>query len=74
MGFLAAGKRNCSKLKKKTRLNCFKTKAMWMGSSRNCMAQVFGIKWPNEPILLHEFITRVRAKTRARDTVTLRYM
>ena len=23
---------------------------MWIGSSRNCKAQPFGIKWPNEPI------------------------
>ena len=31
-------------------INCFKTEAMWIGSSRNCKAQPFGIKWPNEPI------------------------
>ena len=31
-------------------INCFKTEAMWIGSSRNCKAQPFRIKWPNEPI------------------------
>ena len=32
------------------KINCSKTEAMWIGSSRNCKAQPFGIKWPNEPI------------------------
>ena len=32
------------------KINCFKMEAMWIGSSRNCKTQPFGIKWPNEPI------------------------
>ena len=32
------------------KINCSKTEAMWIGSSINCKAQPFGIKWPNEPI------------------------
>ena len=32
------------------KINCSKTEAMWIGSSMNCKAQPFGIKWPNEPI------------------------
>ena len=32
------------------KINCFKTEAMWIGSSRICKAQPFRIKWPNEPI------------------------
>ena len=34
------------------KINCAKTEAMWIGSSRNnyCKAQLFGIKWPKEPI------------------------
>ena len=32
------------------KINCPKTEAMWISSSRNCKAQLFGIKWPNELI------------------------
>ena len=32
------------------KINCTKTKAMWIGSLRNNKSKPFGLKWPSEPI------------------------
>ena len=32
------------------KINCTKTEAMWIGSSRNNKSKPFGLKWPSEPI------------------------
>ena len=32
------------------KINCTKTEAMWIGSSRNNKSKLFGLKWPSEPI------------------------
>ena len=32
------------------KINCTKTEAMWIGSSRNNNSKPFGLKWPSEPI------------------------
>ena len=33
-------------------INTTKTEGMWIGSSRENKAKPFGIKWPNEPIVV----------------------
>ena len=32
------------------KINCTRTEAMWIGSSRNNKSKPFGLKWPSEPI------------------------
>ena len=32
------------------KINCTKTEAMWIGSSRNNKSKPFGLEWPSEPI------------------------
>ena len=32
------------------KINCTKTEAMWIGSSRNNKSKPFGLKWSSEPI------------------------